>query len=187
MSQADREKWDARWRARDDETTEPSAWLTSLVDLLPARGRALDVAGGAGRNAIWLARRGLAVTVVDVSEVGLAMARAGAAAAGVEIETVCADLEVDPLPAGPFDVVLSFHFLRRELFPAFPTVLAPGGLLVYAQPTRKNLERHARPPADFLLGDGELPTLVVGLRIVRCFEGWFSEGRHEARMVARKG
>jgi len=192
VSQADREKWDARWRARDYESVEPSAWLTSLGDLLPTRGPALDVAGGAGRNSIWLARRGLDVVCVDVSEVGLSLAQAAAEAAGVRIETVRADLDGDPLPAGPFDVVLSFHFLRRELFAAFPGVLASGGLLVYAQPTKRNLERHARPPAGFLIEEGELPSLVVGigglggLEIVRYEEGWLDEGRHEARMVARK-
>jgi SAM-dependent methyltransferase len=96
------------------------------------------------------------------------------------------DLEVEPLPDGPWDLVLSFHFLRRALFADFPRILAPGGLLVYVQPTRTNLERHDRPPAGFLLEDGELPGLVQGLEIVQYEEGWLDEGRHEARLVARK-
>jgi SAM-dependent methyltransferase len=188
MSTADREKWDARYRGQGPESTTPSEFLTSLGAVLPARGRVLDVAGGAGRNALWLARRGLDVTVVDISSEGLALAGAAAKAAGVSLALVAADLEQEPLPAGPFDLVTSFYFLRRELFPSFTQVLAPGGLLVYVQPTRSNLERHARPPAGFLLEDGELPGLLRGLEILRYEEGWSAgpEGRHEARLVARR-
>jgi tellurite methyltransferase len=185
MSDADRAKWDERYRSKGPESSEPLSFLTSLV--LPAPGRALDVAGGAGRNALWLARRGWAVTIVDVSAEGLGLARA--AAGDLPLELVCADLERDPLPPGPFDLIVSSYFLRRELFAAFSAVLAPGGLLVYVQPTRSNLQRHARPPAGFLLEDGELPSLVRGLEIVRYEEGWFGEGdeaRHEARLIARK-
>jgi tellurite methyltransferase len=185
MSEADRAKWDERYRTKGAESLEPLAFLTTLE--LPSPGRALDVAGGAGRNALWLARRGWRVTIVDVSSEGLALVRA--AAAGLPIERVHADLENDPLPSGPFELVLSSYFLRRELFAAFPAVLSPDGLLVYVQPTRSNLQRHARPPAGFLLEDGELPTLVKGMEIVRYEEGWFGEGedaRHEARLVARK-
>jgi tellurite methyltransferase len=189
MSQADREKWDARYRGQGPEATLPSPFLTSLDAELPRRGRALDVAGGAGRNAVWLARRGLDVTLVDISAQGLVLASNAAAQAGVQLSLVATDLEEDALPPGPFDVVLSFNFLRRPLFAAFPSVLAPGGLLVYLQPTRSNLQRHARPPAGFLLDDGELPRLVQGLEILRYDEGWSGDGddaRHEARLLARK-
>jgi SAM-dependent methyltransferase len=198
MSEADREKWDARYRERGPESRVPSPFLTSLADTLPRRGRALDVAGGAGRHALWLAAHGLDVTLVDISQAGLEIARADAAAAGQTLTLVRADLERDPLPPGPFDVVVSCYFLRRELFPAFPGVLAPGGLLVFVQPTMANLQRHARPPAPFLLEDGELPRLLRGLEIIRYDEGWFGEAgekpgqdpheaRHEARLLARRG
>jgi SAM-dependent methyltransferase len=185
MSAADREKWDARYRTQGAESSQPSPFLTSLD--LRQSGRALDVAGGAGRNAIWLAQRGLDVTLVDISREALALARA--AAGELPLSLICADLEAEPLPAGPFDLIISFNFLRRDLFEAFPASLAPGGLLVYLQPTRSNLQRHARPPAAFLLEDGELPTLVRGLETIRYEEGWFSDGdepRHEARLVARR-
>jgi tellurite methyltransferase len=185
MSIADREKWDTRYRTQGAESVAPSPFLTSLE--LRESGSALDVAGGAGRNAIWLARRGLEVTLVDISREALALARASAGS--LPLSLVCADLEAEPLPAGPFDLIISFNFLRRELFAAFPASLAPGGLLVYLQPTRSNLKRHPRPPAAFLLEDGELPALVQGLEIVSYQEDWSTDGdepRHEARLVARK-
>ena len=67
-----------------------------------------------------------------------------------------------------------------------PHLLVPGGWLVCELPTRKNLERHARPSARWLLDEGELARLVMGLEIVRLEEGWSAAGRHEARVVARK-
>jgi SAM-dependent methyltransferase len=189
MSEVDRDKWDKRYREQGVESRTPHAFLTGLASVLPRKGRALDVAGGSGRNAIWLARHGLDVTLVDISREGLALARSEAAAAGVHLELALSDLETEPLPAGPFDVVFSANFLRRALFAEFPRVLAPGGLLVFVQPTRKNLERNPRPPAPFLLDDAELPRLIQGLEIEAYEEAWFpsSDGqRHEAHLLARK-
>ena len=74
MPHFDRQKWDAKYAAAEEIPREPSAVLRSLEKLLPRCGRALDVAGGAGRNAIWLAKRGLDVTIADVSPRGLALA-----------------------------------------------------------------------------------------------------------------
>ena len=191
MSEGDRQKWDARHGTRGPEATAPSAFVVSLSDALPTRGRALDVAGGSGRNALWLARRGLAVTVVDVSQVGLELARAAAGAAGVDLQLVAADLDIEPLPSGPFDVIVCVDYLRRELFAAFAAALVPGGLLTFQQATRSNLQRHAHPSARFLLDDAELPSLLRGLslEIIRHEEGWLGAlgaERHEARLLARK-
>ncbi|HEX9052362.1 MAG TPA: methyltransferase domain-containing protein, partial [Anaeromyxobacter sp.] len=81
MGEGDRERWNARY-AEEAETPAPSPFLLSLDDVLPRRGRALDVAGGSGRNALWLARRGLDVTLADVSDVALARAARAARDAG---------------------------------------------------------------------------------------------------------
>jgi 2-polyprenyl-3-methyl-5-hydroxy-6-metoxy-1,4-benzoquinol methylase len=164
----------------------PSSLVTELEPILPKKGRALDLAGGRGRHALWLARLGLDVTLVDVSGVGLELARQAAESAGVKLETEQRDLEAAPFPAGPWDLILCFHYLQPSLFTAFPEALAPGGLLIFVQPTMKNLERHTRPSARFLLQEGELRGLVQGLEILRYDEGWLQEDRHEARVVARR-
>lgn len=184
---AGRDRWNARWSegaARED----PSPFLVAQAHRLPAAGRALDVAGGPGHNARWLARRGLAVTLADVSDVALAQAAARAGAEGVALATVRVDVEEEPFPPGPWDLVVCTYFLHRPLFAAVAAALAPGGLLLFAHATRTNLTRHPRPGPGHLLEDGEAPGLVraAGLEVLEHVEGWLEAGRHEARVVARR-
>lgn len=187
MSEDDRERWNARWRARAQEVSAPSSWIVSLDPILPRRGRALDVAGGSGRNAVWLAGRGLEVAIADVSEEGLALAAVAARDAGVTIDTRLVDLEEESLPAGPWDLVLIVHYLQRSLFPAIAAALGPGGLFVFCHQTRRNLERHAQPGPRYLLDEGEGRSLVIdaGLELVSFAEEWCDD-RHEAHVVARR-
>ncbi len=182
---SDRERWDRRYAAGEHgEGTEPE-WLEELGDAIPRSGRALDVASGTGRASRWLARRGLGVLAIDVSPVGLALAREHARAAGLEIETREIDLLAEPLPEGPWDVITCLGYLKRDLFPSMREALAPGGLLVCGMATVRNLERHTRPPAAFLLDEGELPKLVAPFEVLWQREGWFGD-RALARVVARK-
>jgi tellurite methyltransferase len=196
MPTTDRERWDAKYQDRGARLRDPAAWFVAHADSLPTSGRALDLAGGTGRHAVWLASRGLDVTLADVSPVGLALARDLAAQSGVTLEAaVEADLEThgllgpdaSPALAGPWDLVLIHHFLWRPLLTEVPRTLAPGGRLAFVHPTRTNLERHQRPSARYLLEDGELARLVaeLPLEVLLLEEGWGSEGRHEARLIAR--
>jgi tellurite methyltransferase len=184
VASGDRERWNER-HAREP-AGEPSRFVTGLEAVLPRRGRAIDVGGGTGRHALWLARRGLEVTLADVSDVALGMAASAARGEGLPFTAIEVDLETVPLPAGPWDVIVCTYFLHRPLFDVFPVALAPGGWLVFAHATRTNLERNPRPGPRHLLEDGEIRALVHGLEIVRCEEAWFEEGRHEARLVARR-
>lgn len=184
VGREDQERWDGRHAARAS-LREPAAAVVALAEHLPREGTALDVAGGAGRHAIWLARRGLTVTLVDVSAVALGQASEAADAAGVSLRRVHADLE-SGLPRGPWDVILCHHYLQRDLFEIFPRVLRPGGVLVVVQPTVRNRERHERPSPRFLLDEGELRRLASGLTVIAYDEGWGSQGRHEATLVATR-
>lgn len=186
MADDDRQRWDARY-AEVGVSVPPSRALTEppLVDYLPREGKALDLAGGTGRHAVWLAERGLEVTVADVSPVGLTRARERAAAAGVTLHAVQLDLEHDDLPAGPWDLVLVFHYLEPRVLARVISILAPEGRFVMVHPTRRNLERHAKPSARFLLEEGTLPGLVSGAVVEHFEEGWSLDGFHEATLVAR--
>ena len=185
MAESDRERWDARYREGGEGSADPSPFLIALDAILPRQRRALDVAGGSGRNALWLARRGLDVTLADISSVALDLARARAEAERLPLHTIALDLESEPLPAGPWDVIVCVRFLWRPLFAEAAIALAENGLLVVAHPTRSNLLRHPRPGSHHLLDDGELPGLVSNLAVVSYEEGW-RDDLHEAQLVARR-
>ncbi|MEN8114921.1 MAG: methyltransferase domain-containing protein [Actinomycetota bacterium] len=178
--------WDERYRA-EPVPTDPGVFVRDeLAPLLGKPGRALDLAGGAGRHAIWLAERGWDTTLLEASTVALDLAAERAVNAGVELHLIHADLTKDGLPEDPWDLVIITHYLQRELFPAVAEILSPGGLFAYSIATVRNLERHERPPRRALLDEGEAPSLTGDLEIVFYEEGWSAADRHEARVVARK-
>lgn len=183
-----RRRWNRRYRDRPPPEG-PSPFLTARADLLPDAGRALDLAGGGGRNAVWLAQRGFEVTLIDVSDEACAAARVRADAAGVQLTVLRRALEIATLPAGPFAVVLSNRYLDPEVWRAAAELLGPDGRLLISQPTVRNLERHARPPRDWLLDEGALAAFAAtleGLEVIELTEGWTDEDRHEARAVLRR-
>lgn len=186
MAEDDIARWDERYRG-GSAPSEPAAAVVELLEDLPP-GQALDVAGGAGRHAIWLAARGWDVLLVDASEVGLRLARERAHEDGVTLRVLQRGLGLEPLPAGPFDLVVVVAFLDHDVLDAVPGVLAPGGRLVFVHPTTTNLERHDRPPRRFLLEPGEMVAIAdrLELEVEVCEEGWSVDGRHEARMRARR-
>jgi tellurite methyltransferase len=185
MSNFDRDKWNAKYSAAP-APREPSAGLLALEKYLPQTGRAIDIAGGGGRHGLWLAERGLDVTIADISAVGLTIAQQRAVEAGLSIQTLEIDLEQSPFPVGPWNLVVSVCYLCRHSFPQFPELLADDGILVVIQPTKKNLERNEKPPAAYLFEEGELRELAAGLEIVHYEEGWSADTRHDAVLVAKK-
>jgi 2-polyprenyl-3-methyl-5-hydroxy-6-metoxy-1,4-benzoquinol methylase len=131
---------------------EPSTFLVENAGLLPKSGRALDVAMGSGRNAVYLASLGFEVLGVDVSEVACGLAMEAAAEAGVRIEAVCADLGSWEVPGAAFDVVVNFNYLQRDLCPRLAAALRPGGVLVFQTFTTEQRQYGWGPSTDeFLL------------------------------------
>jgi len=185
MARADFDKWEPRYGSGRGYGRAPDPWITTVAaGFLPEHGTAVDLAGGSGRHARWLAGRGLQTTVVDIAPSGLALAQARTAEDGLRLHTQVHDLD-DGLPEGTWDVVLISFFLIRPLLGALHRAVAPGGVLIHLHPTRSNLERHERPSARWLLDDGEL-TGVPGLETLHLEEGWGPEGRHEVRYVGRR-
>jgi SAM-dependent methyltransferase len=130
-----RERWNRRWAGeRAHASSAPSEFLIAETEVLPP-GRALDVACGAGRNAVWLARRGWRVTGVDFSDVALRAARELAASAGVEVEWIEADAVTWIPPRGAYDLVTVMYLQlpaaeRRAALGHAAGAVAPGGTLL---------------------------------------------------------
>lgn len=181
MADEDRTKWDARYEASGSPGAPPS-WLDAFDAILPRSGRALDVASGTGRVALWARARGLEVTAVDISAVGLERLRLIAP----DIVTVERNLELDPrLPRGPFALITCFRYRQLSLWPAMKSVLAPGGLLVAEVLGVANLERHAHPSRRWLADPGELLEGARGLEVVHAESGW-SDDQYSERIIVRK-
>jgi len=167
-----REQWDERYRT--DELiwkAEPNRFLVAELDGI-APGRALDVACGEGRNALWLAAKGWRVTGVDFSSAALAKGRRIASEQGLEVEYVEADVVEWPPPLGQFDaVVLMYLHLpapeRRQVLSHAKAALAPGGLLLVVGHDLSNLTQGTGGPQDatVLYRPEDLVTDLSGLRI----------------------
>ena len=166
---------------------EPTRWLVDHQHLLPRAGTALDVACGRGRNAIWLAQRGLDTRAVDRDDAALDDLRREAERLHVSVAVEAIDLEAGDtrLPSMAFDVIVVVHYLHRALVPALRDALRPGGVLVYETFTRAQAARGRPTNPAFLLERGELRGLVAPLDIVAAREGDF-EGKMLAGVIARR-
>jgi 2-polyprenyl-3-methyl-5-hydroxy-6-metoxy-1,4-benzoquinol methylase len=186
MAVDDRKRWNDKWAEAGRGSGNSSALVELIEPWLPTVGTLLDVAGGGSRDSLLFARRGLAVTVADVSDVGLIQARQRCLAEDLVISTIEIDLETEPLPDGPWDVITMANYLQRDLFASLSERLTPGGLLAAIIATETNLERNDRPSAPFLVRPGELTERVHDLEIIHHSQAWRSNGRHEAHLVARR-
>lgn len=165
----------------------PAGWLTEHASLLPSTGIALDVASGRGRNALWLAERGLSVVALDRDADALAHLSQTARERKLDLSIHVVDLEVGApdIPVAAFDVVVVTHYLHRPLFPRLLGALRPGGLLIYETFTRAQALRGKPSNPAFLLDPGELRRLVAPLDILAEREGEF-DGRDVSAVVARR-
>jgi tellurite methyltransferase len=150
----------------------PSRWLLEHR-LLLAPGRALDLACGHGRNAIYLAQEGFQVEAWDRDQDSLGILKTTAQGLGLSIGTRHVDLEQDPsLPIDRFDLIVVFNYLQRDLVPQIKKALARGGLVVYETFLIDNHQRFDHPHRkEFCLDHNELLTLFGGLRILAYREG----------------
>ncbi|KIH78229.1 hypothetical protein GFER_03840 [Geoalkalibacter ferrihydriticus DSM 17813] len=184
----DAEKWNERWQERAQSPWVPDPWLLRILPLLPG-GRLLDVACGRGRNALFLAEKGYAVTAVDIAAEGLMQLRDEARRRGHALEVRHCDLETLPdLGREVFDVVLDFFFLQRSLLPALQAAVRPGGVGVVRTFSRAGDFPGEAPNADFVLEPGELPRIFAGWEVLLHEEGLepSSKGGSLAGIVARK-
>jgi SAM-dependent methyltransferase len=164
-------EWNERYRSRDVLDLTPARLLGDSVTALPP-GRALDLACGAGRNALWLASQGWNVTAIDGVEEAIRIVKENDAF----IDARVLDLENDaPLPFEDesFDLVVILYFLYRPLFAETLRLLRPGGIVVTAIRTRGIKQR-------FCLSLEELREEFTGCEVLHASDG------DTAELVARK-
>ncbi len=198
MTVKDQQNWNQRYLAGEFGFREPDAFVTEahknyLQPLLPAGSAGLDLAGGAGHHAVWLAQQGWRMVLADWSEAALAIAREKAAALPADntLETV-QGAALDVLTRFQeqerrFGFVLVSFFLDRAVLPLLPRVLAPGGLLLYRTYTVDN-ERLGNPRGprnpEYLLRSQELLEVYRDMKILHYNETVANKG--VAELIAQR-
>jgi len=169
-------------------TLSPSPFVLAHLGLAPP-GPALDVASGAGRHALAIARTGRRVEALDRDVERLRELAAAAARERLPVAVACVDLETAPLPVGRYALVVNTLYLDRARVPALRAALAPGGVLLFETFTAgQAASGHPRNPA-FLLKPGELRALAGDLTVLAYQEGPVErDGRvvHLASVAARR-
>lgn len=181
-------KWNERWREKADDAFAPDPWLLRVLPLLPG-GSALDLACGRGRNALFLAERGLSVTALDISAEALAQLDLAAAQRGLAVATGRIDMETEPrLPTAAFDLVLMFFYLHRPLLPPLRRAVKPGGVAVLRTFSSAGPFPGGPGNPDFVLRPGELLDLFADWEILLHEEGLepSRKGGSLAGVVARR-
>ena len=167
MTEADRDKWDRRYadgtyRSR----TYPSPFLVERLANLPA-GRALDIACGAGRNALCLAEAGYEVEAVDISGVAIERARAAARERGLEVDWRVADLDGFEPPPGRYDLITVIRYTNPAMMGRLPEGLTEGGMLLVEHHLRTSASVDGPTSHAFRLAPNELIDLYRGrLRVL---------------------
>jgi SAM-dependent methyltransferase len=166
----ERTRWNAKFLSGEAQSLQPDPLIEEATTSLPP-GAALDLAGGAGRHALWLAQRGWRVTLTDVSDEGLAIAEKRAAAAGLHLTLRC-ESAADTIAWATahdqdFDLIIVCWVLLREHFPALPRLLTRGGRLVYKTYTAGHPRfceghslRYALDPGELRSAFPALPTTL---------------------------
>ncbi len=180
------ERYKSRLRAAEDLEATPTPLLTEAAMKL-APGKALDLACGTGRNALWLAEHGWSVTAVDGSAAAVEILRNRASDRGVMLDVKVADLERSEYQIEPsnWNLIAMCYYLQRDLFEPAKQGVVPGGILV----SIVHITEPGEEPTAHRLRPGELETYFQGWEILHRREGKPNDTAHQrsvAEIVARR-
>ena len=187
----DQKRWDERFRKKEFAFgKEANPFLKRHIALL-TRGKALDIAAGEGRNAIFLAQHGFDVDAVDISKMGLKKVRKLAKEMGVKIHTLCANLDTYKIKEGQYDLITNFYFLKRNLILKIKKGLKRGGKVIFETYIleHRSLGTVGPKQSKYFLKSNELLRFFNGFRILLYREGIFREGGKRkaiASLIAEK-
>ncbi|MGB6386443.1 MAG: class I SAM-dependent methyltransferase [Terriglobales bacterium] len=170
-SEEQRARWDLKYEQGLPSLTELDPFFISAYEKfvkpsLPNAGAALDLAGGLGRHALWLADRNWKVTVVDLSDVAIGKLSQTALERNVKLEVLVGDSSEYKFEPARFDLIVLFYHLDRKLFPKIISALKAGGLLICKMGLRWDSRDTLTTSDASPLHRNELPSLVAGLDLL---------------------
>jgi len=165
MSKQDRDKWNQRYAEDCYRKNNPVSLVEDWLPRLPV-GRALDVACGAGRNAIFLAQAGYQVDAVDISHEGLKLASQQADNQGLSINWIEQDLDKPYQFDTNYDLILVMWYVDLELISRLCGCLAPGGYLLCEEHLVTDHEVIGPANLNFRVAPGDLTQAVSSLDVL---------------------
>ncbi len=189
--ETDRKRWDKRFGRKEFALGKgPNPFLKKHISLL-SKGKALDIATGEGRNAVFLAQNGFGVDAVDISQEGLKKTRKLAREKGVKVNTLLVDLDHYQIEKDRYDLIANFYFLKRRLIQRIRKGLRKGGRVVFETYIleHRTLGTGGPKQAKYFLKPNELLRLFKDFRILFYREGIFREGGKRkaiASLIAEK-
>lgn len=147
---------------RETFNAAPNAFLVRTISGRKP-GRALDVAMGQGRNALWLAAQGWAVTGFDISPVGIAEARREADRRKLRLDAVIAPFQEFDWGREKWDLILFSYYFPEDALSKAWTALKPGGLVVIET---FHLDTARIRPIGRGLRDNELVRILQDYRVL---------------------
>ena len=182
QSNDQRARWDIKYEQGLPSLTEPDPFFISAYERFvnpsgPKPGVALDLAGGLGRHALWLASRSWQVTVVDVSDVAIGKLSQAALELNVKLELLVRDAAEFRFEPAHFDLIVLFYHLDRSLFPRIVSALKPRGLLICKMSLWWDSGERLTTASTNPLHRNELPSLVPELDVLH----------HQERPVRDRG
>lgn len=188
MSQQDRDKWNKRYAEDSYRKGNPVTLVENWIAEVP-RGKALDIACGAGRNAIFMAKAGFDVDAIDISHEGLKKARARADAEAVEVRWIAHDLDQPYDFRSDYALIVVLWYVNLPLIRRLCDCLAPGGYLLCEAHLLSDQAVTGPTSDNFRVAPGRLRAAVCGLDIVMYEESVEINDAGEqvasARIVAR--
>src|ERR1700738_3439214 len=171
QSNDQRARWDIKYEQGLPSLTEPDPFFISAYERFvnpsgPKPGVALDLAGGLGRHALWLASRSWQVTVVDVSDVAIGKLRQAAVELNVNVDLFVGDAAEYKFEPARFDLIVLFYHLDRSLFSKIVSALKPGGLLICKMSLRWDSGESLMTATTNPLQRNELPSLLPELDVL---------------------
>jgi SAM-dependent methyltransferase len=189
MSKQDRDKWNQRYAEDSYHKNNPVVLLKEWLPKLSV-GKALDVACGAGRNSIYLARSGFQVDAIDVSAEGLRKARQQAMQQGLEINWIEHDLDQVFSFDTDYDLIIVMWYVNLELITRLCDCLVAGGYLLCEEHLLTDQEVIGPSSPDYRVVPGALRETVSGLDVLLYEESVETSSTGEkvasARVVAQK-
>ncbi|MBE0691178.1 MAG: class I SAM-dependent methyltransferase [Anaerolineae bacterium] len=166
----DRSRWDTIYSQRQEAIypePDPLLLLYTPPVMLDEQPRALDLAGGLGQNALWLAEQGYTVDLMDLSRVALMRAREEMIARDLRrVNVFQVDLEQVRLQPETYDLICVFRFLSASVMPQVRAAVKPGGRVIYETFNTGRLKHGPHMNREYLLREGDLLGYFGDWRIV---------------------